>query len=1062
MNTEDVPEKAASLFEQVQSEDNGQATQEAALNALREQARAALKRGDFAWITHSLKEGELDPFKLIEDLRIYQVELEIQNEELRAAQYDTERAVERYLRLFSEMPIAALVVDGTGCIQDINRVAATLFGLEKRHLRHHYLPRLVDSDQSGALHTALRSAIQNGRSSVALLPFLSHDRQGFEGMLELARLSEGPRGVRDAQLVAMVVDLSERQQVQAELARERDRLARIIEGTQAGTWEWNIQTGEITLNARWAEMLGYRLEELAPLTIERWDDLTHPEDLARAKQLLEQHFRGELPAYTCELRMRHRDGRWLWVLDRGRVATWTHESPPCPLRMFGTHQDIMARKEAEMRLRAKSDELDRYFSSSLDLLCIADIEGHFLRLNPEWEQVLGYPLDELIGKPFLEFVHPDDCESTLAAVARLRAGEDLSSFENRYRCRDGRYRWIEWRARFEDARIHAVARDISARKDDERALREINQELRLTMDQAVLFAEQADSANRAKSAFLANMSHEIRTPMNGVLGMLELLLDTPLGEEQRHYVENARLSAQSLLGLINDILDLSKIEAGKLELREQRFDPRALLSEIHVLLNPRAQAKGVQLLPKVAPGVPGELLGDPLRLRQILLNLTDNAVKFTPSGEVVVELDVALDADDPAALMLHGAVRDTGVGIASDRLDLLFQKFAQLDSSNTREFGGTGLGLAISKQLVELMGGEIGVESREGQGTRFWFRVALHRAEGAGLERAPGFDPRGQPSRSWEARHQALPDLSPFSILLVEDNALNQEVARRMLEKTRARVTLAHDGAEALERLDADTFDLVLMDVQMPVMDGLEATRRIRERGLDLPVIALSASVMEDDRHRARAAGMNAYLAKPIDIQALYRTLCQWLDAKPQGARAPALPAVPWAVALPAELAGLDLEAGLRRADGDAPFYRELLLGWREQLAHQLPSLIEQVAAEESPRETAALVHALKGTAATLGANRLAELAETIETALRQGSPLPEAIRRDWEPSLRQVLASLDQLADQPDRGARAPVEARPSEREQPLWPLVRPPVILAVDDDPLQVRVMQRLFEVE
>ena len=440
-----------------------------------------------------------------------------------------------------------------------------------------------------------------------------------------------------------------------------------------------------------------------------------------------------------------------------------------------------------------------------------------------------------------------------------------------------------------------VARQLLASRENTRLLTE----RAAVLSQAAAVAE---AANRTKSQFLANMSHEIRTPLNGVLGMTELLMESGLTSSQRRLAELARSSGESLLSIVDDVLDFSRIEAGRLELEQVSFELRETVAGVVELLAERARAKDVELRALVAGDVPDVVRGDPGRLRQILINLVGNAVKFTPAGEIVVRVGL-LTKDGPGSRLAF-EVRDTGIGIVPEAHSRIFDAFAQADGSTTRRYGGTGLGLAICKQLVDLMGGAIEVESTLGVGTTFRFTACFGR-QAATAGEAAAESPRllalrrtlGQPAEREAGSVRSAEDRSAQQfegrVLLVEDCAVNLAVAEGMLELLGPRVELASDGAEALAALSRGTFDLVLMDCMMPGMDGYAATQELRRRetgsGRRTPVVALTANAMSGDRERCLAAGMDDYLSKPFRQEELRELLARWLPAQRAAAMSEAL-----------------------------------------------------------------------------------------------------------------------------------------------------------------------------
>ena len=497
---------------------------------------------------------------------------------------------------------------------------------------------------------------------------------------------------------------------------------------------------------------------------------------------------------------------------------------------------------------AKSEErFDLAMRGANDGVWDWDMITQCVYFSPRWKAMLGYGVDE-IGTDLSEWsgrLHPDDLAMARAAIdAHLCGKTDHFETVFRFRHKDGHYLWVLSRGQAVFDAHDSPLRMVGTHTD-------VSEQKRVEAELIQALAS-AEAASRSKSEFLANMSHEIRTPMNGVLGMLTLALDTHLNTEQREYLDLARSSADALLHILNDILDFSKIEAGRLDVEAEAFDLDAMLRELLRLEAPRCREKGLTLTLSLDPALPTTLLADPARVRQVLLNLLGNAIKFTQHGTITL---MARREGEQARI----AVRDTGIGIPLDKQPAVFEAFTQADGSITRRFGGTGLGLTISNRLVHLMGGEMGLDSEPGVGSEFFFFLPL--ATGPVVTR--------------EVAVQATRG-EPLDILLAEDNPINQRLAIRLLEREGHRVTLAENGQETLDALEKASYDLVLMDMQMPGLDGLEATRRIRKREArwaHLPIIALTANAYAEDRERCLLAGMDGFVSKPIRREELLATI---------------------------------------------------------------------------------------------------------------------------------------------------------------------------------------------
>ncbi|MFN3648771.1 MAG: PAS domain S-box protein [Armatimonadota bacterium] len=900
-------------------------------------------------------------------------------------------------------------------------------------------------------------------------------------------------------------DITPQKRVQEILRRSEDRQRTLLESIPQRVFFKDRHGVFVQVNAPFAADLGRTPEELVGKT-DRDLFPPHLADKYRADDV--RIMESRRPETLEEVNESQGERRFVEVTKApvigrdGKVAG-----------ILGLFSDITERKEAEEALRRSETELRMVWENSLDGMRLVDEEGRILRVNDAYCRIVELPAEELIGKVFGELYSNAERDSWIATFkARLASGDVPPRQQSLVTLWNGRTVWLEAsNAVLSEPglppRVLSVFRDITDQKRVEAELEKAK--------------DAAEAANRAKSEFLANMSHEIRTPMNGVIGMTELALDTDLTDEQREYLELVRNSADTLLDVINDILDFSKIEARKLEYRPIIFPLRDTLADTLRTLGVRAHEKGLELACHVHSDVPDTLFGDPARLRQVLYNLVGNAIKFTEQGEVVVEVETARRNGQ---VTLHFCVRDTGIGIPEDKLELIFEAFAQVDSSATRRYGGTGLGLTISAQLIELMGGRLWVESELGRGSTFHFTAEFGREEEkaapsregmqglrvlvvddnatnrrileemlgnwqmqvttvpsgpAALRQLQDAYEEGEPfslvlldvmmpdmdgytvaehvradSRLWETpilmlsssgRHgqadrvrdlglanylvkpvkqselldaitrslHPMPDFSDetarasvghaeterggLRILLAEDNPVSRRLAVRLLEKRGHMVLPATTGREVLEILAREPVDILLLDVQMPEMDGIETVGRIRgeERGSGghLPVIALTAHAMKGDMERCLQAGMDAYVPKPLAPEELFSTIARFApQAHGEAAAARAGESV------------LDYTSLMDHLDGDLDLFHELVGLYREECPVLLEEIDEALRSGDAEKlERAA--HAAKGMLASLHAQEAAEAAYALEQLGRAGTVDGAGALL---PNLRETLVRLD------------------------------------------------------
>ena len=671
--------------------------------------------------------------------------------------------------------------------------------------------------------------------------------------------------------VSIRTDVTASRAAQQALRVEREHLNHIIMDTHVGTWEWNVKTGAFVVNERWAGMLGYELAELAPVSQQTWAEHCHPDDLAGAEQLLAQHLETGIGYYDCELRMRHRDGHWVWVHSRAKTSSRSTDGRP--EWVSGTQMDISERKHAEAEVARTTSMLQSVLDSASEVAVITSGLDRIITLfNTGAERMLGYSADEMVGKQTTNlFFDPEEVQARAAALS-IELGRPIRgsamALDEATIGKKTQWTWIRKDGSrivvalvvtpLSDARgvrtgYLGISHDISIEKEYENGLRAA--------------MEEAEAATLAKSQFLANMSHEIRTPMNAILGMLRLLHNTEQSARQLDYTSKAEGAAQSLLGLLNNILDFSKVEADKMTLDPQPFELDRLLRELSVILAANVGHKPVEVLFEIDPEAPPILIGDSLRLQQVLLNLGGNAIKFTAQGDVLIQVKVL--ARSGPATTLRISVRDSGIGIAPENQQHIFDGFSQAEASTTRRFGGTGLGLSICKRLVALMGGELALDSVLGQGSTFHFTITLPSADQV-------------PDMALRASAQVK---TPLRVLVVDDHVLAREVLVAMVQSLGWQADAAGSGSEAIDLIAArgnsaqSPYQAIFMDWQMPGMDGWETSLRIRQMTLavdDAPIIVMVTAhgrEMLMQRSGQEQARLNGFLVKPVTASMLFEAV---------------------------------------------------------------------------------------------------------------------------------------------------------------------------------------------
>lgn len=628
-----------------------------------------------------------------------------------------------------------------------------------------------------------------------------------------------------------------------------------LEASREGVWDWNIATNENWVSENWANMIGYTADEVMH-TYDFFTQHIHPEDMERMVRVRERYLNGQLPEYHTVFRMMAKDGQEKWILSRGRIVTWDEEGKPT--RMVGTHQEITRQKKAEEAMKRHKGVLESFFTYSPDAMAHLDTSQKIIQINEQFTRLFGYTELECYHKRLDELITDETLRQEAEEISKKTENNEFIQVETERTRKDGTRVPVVIRGGpvIVDGTIvgyQGIYTDITERKKEEEQIR--------------LAKEKAEAANQIKSRFLSNMSHEVRTPMNGIHGATMLLETTPLSQDQLELVQIIRESSNRMMDTVNNLLDVSRIESEKMELKEEVFELKQVVEEVMDPFLIISDNPAVTCQIEIDEAEEAKVVGDRSKLSRVLYHLVSNAFKFTAAGIIHVNIRM-IRYDEPIAV--YGfEVKDTGIGIQEDDLPKLFQRFYQLDDTYSKSYQGTGLGLAIVQKLVALMGGTVSVESTFGEGSRFSFEIPLkiqefsaNRLEDESLDTIKALDQN-------------------IRILVVEDDEISSLLLIKIARKLGVQVDVARDGLEAIRKFGERPYDMVLMDVELPNINGLEITAVIRsfekKFGERTPIIGVSARAMMQDRERCLEVGMNDYLSKPVDLEKLLKVIQEWV-----------------------------------------------------------------------------------------------------------------------------------------------------------------------------------------
>lgn len=876
---------------------------------------------------------------------------------------------------------AIITIDNRGIITFWNPQAEKIFGWKEaevlgKRLSEKIIPAYHKDGHENGMDHYRKTGNGPALNKMIELPAINNKGEEFQIELSIIPVKQGNTEF----FCSFIRDISDRKKNEEALKASQELWQFALEGAGDGVWEYNFQTKEVFFSKKYKSMLGYEDDEFLNDPNE-WLTRVHPEDISLIEQTDTDYFSGAINSHQREYRILHKNGHYIWVLDRGMVVNWTPSG--LPERIIGTHSDITDRKLSEQALSNKEEKYRNIIANMNLGLIEVDNDEYIQFANQTFCKMSGYTEEELINAKATDLLTLGENKNLIESKKDLRKNGISDAYQVSVRNKDGELRWwlISGAPRVNDKGEHigsiGIHLDITEQKNLEHEL--------------IKAKEAAEASTEAKEAFLANMSHEIRTPMNAISGMAHQLNKTILDQNQQFYLNTIRSSADNLLVIINDILDLSKIESGKLDMEKIGFEPKRVIGHVMEVMQHRAEEKGLAFTNSFCDQELSQvLIGDPYRLSQIMLNLVSNAIKFTPKGKVDISCRVLEDLEHEQ--LIEASVQDTGVGMEKEFIAQLFEKFSQEDNSVTRKFGGTGLGMSICKKLIELMSGKISVISEKNKGTIVSFVLRMPKGKLEDLPRKNDIEVNTN-------------SLNGKKILVTDDNEINRLLASTILLNFGAHITEASNGEEAFERLKTENFDLVLMDIQMPVMDGLEATKLIRRTiKSDIPIIALTAFALKGDNQKCFDAGMDDYLSKPFEETQLLDIVSKWLN-KPIEVETKVIDEISVEPPL------YDLSQIETIARGSQDFIQKMLSLFIEQVPNSVKELFHAYA-DEDFEKLSDIAHRIKPALDNMGIVSLKEEIREIEkfsVAYGKSERLEYLLKKVAE-VINQVVYSLKKL----------------------------------------------------